>query len=358
MSKKSSKVRGRKKFSRVLIFLLFVVVNVVVIALAAQSEFGNATEAAELATVQIQIGFLLPAFLCFALAVVLEIGKYVLTMLRLRPRYNFRKAWQVAKNTVLFGHYYDNITPAAIGGQPYQIYYMRKNSHLPSGIATAIPVVGMISSQIGFLLVAVVCFVCGQIYNNPVLMVPAWLGLLFYAFWPVLLLGTSFFPKTTARLLNSSIKLLAQLRIIKHPGKIITKIEKEVKNYSNSVALILRSRGLFVQAILLSVVYQLLIGSIPFFVLAAFGGPVNYFESLATTIAVMSAVCFVPTPGNAGAAEGAFFVVFSALSQGYVFWAMLVWRFFSYYSYLLLGLLTYLEVYLEKKCAKIKNSLC
>ena len=88
---------------------------------------------------------------------------------------------------------------------------------------------------------------------------------------------------------------------------------------------------------------------IPFFVLTAFGGEMDFLPCFVTTVAVTAAVYFVPTPGNAGAAEGTFFVVFSALSQGYVFWAMLVWRFFSYYIYIMMGPIIYLKMHLEKK---------
>jgi uncharacterized protein (TIRG00374 family) len=96
-------------------------------------------------------------------------------------------------------------------------------------------------------------------------------------------------------------------------------------------------------------VFHILISSIPFFVLTAFGGSVDFLPCFVTTVAVTSAVYFVPTPGNAGAAEGTFYVVFSALSRGYVFWAMLVWRFFSYYIYIIMGPIIYFKMHLERK---------
>ena len=99
----------------------------------------------------------------------------------------------------------------------------------------------------------------------------------------------------------------------------------------------------------MSVIFNLLISMIPFFVLTAFGGAVDFLPCFVTTVAVTSAVYFVPTPGNSGAAEGAFYAVFSALSSGYVFWAMLVWRFFSYYVYILTGPIIYFRIHLEKR---------
>ena len=112
---------------------------------------------------------------------------------------------------------------------------------------------------------------------------------------------------------------------------------------------ILKTKGLFVKTIALSIGFNTFIAAIPFFVLTAFGGEVGFLPCFVTTMAVMSAICFVPTPGNAGAAEGTFFVVFSALTEGYIFWAMLVWRFFSYYIYIIIGGIIYWRMHLEKK---------
>ena len=122
-----------------------------------------------------------------------------------------------------------------------------------------------------------------------------------------------------------------------------------MKVYFDSVKTILREKGLFIRVIALSVLFNSLIMSIPFFVLTAFGGDVGFFECFALSVAVTSAVYFIPTPGNAGAAEGTFFLVFSSLSTGYVFWAMLFWRFFSYYIYIILGPIIYFSMHLEKK---------
>ena len=344
--------------------LLFVLINIIAIVATAVSEFGNTKNAAELATVKIQAWFLIPAAGCFVLAIGLEIIKYVLMMRKMRKNKEkadeqnklstdnkqYRHDVAVAGHTVLLGHYYDCFTPASIGGQPFQILYMHKHSGLPRGAATAVPVCGMISAQIGFLIVAIICFIFGNVDNgNPVLLVPAWIGLAFYAFWPILLVATSLWPKFTSRFLAFWVKLGAKIHLVKKPDEVLLKIEAEVKSYAKSVKLILRSRGLFAKVLVLSIIFQVLIASIPWFVLTAFGGEINYFECLATTMAVMSAVCFVPTPGNAGAAEGTFFVVFSALSEGYVFWAMLIWRFFSYYIYIIMGPITYLVMHIERK---------
>ena len=344
----SSHFAHRHNWRRTALIALFVIINIIAIVATAASEFGNSANAAELSTVSIRWWLLIPALFFFILGVCFEIAKYVIMLRRLAP--TSQSALKMAARSVLLGKYYDSLTPASIGGQPFQIFYLHKHGHIKTGTATAIPVFGLISSQIAFLILAIILFLSGHIgEQNPALLIPAWFGLLFYAFWPCLLLCTSLFPKATAKCIQAVVKFGAKIHLVKHPEQTLAKVEHEVKNYAKSVKFILKTKGLFASVLLCSVLFQFFTASIPFFVLTAFGGQISFIESLATTVAVMSAVCFVPTPGNVGAAEGAFYVVFSALSEGYVFWAMLIWRFFSYYIYLLLGLFIYLHMHFEKK---------
>ena len=343
-----------KKFWRRPVFLvLFILLNVAVIAITAFSEFGNSQNAAQLSEVQINWWFLIPAALCFIVAISCDIYKYILMMREMtedKRTFSFKRSRKVATRTVLLGRYYDNITPAAVGGQPFQIYYMRKNSGLPNGASTSIPIFGMISGQMGFIIIAVLCFLFGSAsINNAVLIGTACFGLLFYAFWPVTVMIATFLPKATTELITIFVRLFAKMHIVKDEKKAIRKTRYEVSAYAICVRKILSTKGLFAKTMILSVIYHILISMIPFFVLTAFGGAVDFLPCFVTTVAVTSAVYFVPTPGNAGAAEGTFYVVFSALSSGYVFWAMLVWRFFSYYIYIIMGPVIYFRMHLEKK---------
>lgn len=346
-----------KKWVKTLFTILFILLNVVVIAVTAFNEFGNSENAVALSKVKIHWWMLIPAVGCFLIATIIDVYKYVL-MLRKAGKVegDEKKIWAVARRTVLIGKYYDNITPASIGGQPFQIYYMHKNGGVEKGMATTIPIIGMISLQIGFLIIAILTFILGGgAINNPALVTTACFGLLFYAFWPVTIMGATFFPKPMTKIIKFGVRIGARIKLIKNEKKTLEKAEEAVFEYARSFKEILKTRGLFLKTILISVLFHILISSIPFFVLTAFGGNVDFLSSFTITVAVTSAVYFVPTPGNSGAAEGTFYAVFSALSKGYVFWAMLIWRFLIYYIYIILGPVEYLMMHFEKKRAKIEK---
>lgn len=353
-----TKNEHKKSVRKIILIILFVIINAVVIAVTAVNEFGNSKNAAKLSEVVLNWWMLIPAALFFVVATILNVLKYVLMIKQANKeagkKISGSEVRKLSWRVVMLGRYYDNVTPASIGGQPFQIYHMRKNSDLPSGYTTSIPFCGMVSGQIGFLVVALVCFAFGSVFKeNPALLVAGWIGLLVYAFWPVMIAGTSFFPKATSKFLLFGVKVLAKIRIVKNREEALLKVEREVKEYSKSLKTILKIRGLFIKIVLLATFHNFMIMAIPYFVLKAFGGDMDFFKCLATTTAVTAAVYFVPTPGNAGAAEGTFYAVFSSLSTGYVFWAMLVWRFFTFYIYIIIGPLTYLRMHSEKKHNKI-----
>lgn len=283
-----------------ILVVAFVLLNIIVIAITANAEFGNSKTAAELSTVKLNWWFFIPAAFCFLVAILAEIRKYYLMIRSMaEPNVDFDKkhAWQVAARTVLLGKYYDNITPAAVGGQPFQIYYMRKNSRLKPGVSTAIPMFGLIAGQVGFLIIAVLCFLFGSYsINNAALIGTACFGLLFFAFWPVVVLIATFLPKGMIELINIVVKWLAKIHIVKDETKTVKKVEKEVEGYARSIKQIMKQKGLFTKVLLYSVVFNMLIAMIPFFVLTAFGGDVDFLPCFVLTVAVTAAVYFVPTP--------------------------------------------------------------
>ena len=288
----------------------------------------------------------------FAIAVFANVLKYVLMIKQTvdpKEHVGNRTIWKTAFRVLMLGSYYDCVTPASIGGQPFQIYYMHKHGKLSSGHATSVPIFSMITGQLGFLIVAFIFLFSGEVFQEkPALILTSAIGFGFYAFWPVVVAGTTFFPKATSRFLQFFVKVLAKLRLVKNREAKLKRVEKEAASYAASVRMFLKNKWLSVRVLCLAVLHNFLIVTIPYFVLKAFGGDMDFFRCCATTIAVKAAVYFVPTPGNSGAAEGTFYAVFSSLSTGYVFWAMLVWRFFTYYFYIMAGPLIYLRMHFEK----------
>lgn len=353
-STKNSKF-SKKRIRKIILTFIFIAFSAGVIIATAVNEFSGSNSAANLAEITLDWWMLIPATLCFVVMINLEYAKYVLMVLKTAKEGSFSKkeAWRLAFKTVMLGRYYDKITPAAVGGQPAQILNMRRTGKIPNGLATAIPIFSMISGQAMFILVAIPVFLfSGIAFSNPLLITTAWIGLLFYAFWPVMVAGTVFFPKPTAKFINFIVRFFAKIHLIKNREEALKRVEEEVDGYADNVRLIAKKPKVFGGVMILSLFSNILTAFIPFFVLKAFGGDIDFLECFCLTIAVDAAVYFAPTPGNSGVAEGTFYVVFSRLSTGYVFWAMMLWRLFSYYIYIIVGPLIYLSSQIKKRRGK------
>ena len=112
-------------------------------------------------------------------------------------------------------------------------------------------------------------------------------------------------------------------------------------SYHRSLAVIAKDRATMACLLLLSLIYRTALCSMPYFVLKMFGAPVSFLHIFASTIYIYASIALIPTPGNAGAAEGAFYLVFSAMGSDGVFWAMLIWRIFCHYSFIATGAAVY-----------------
>ena len=243
-------VKKKKSTKKIILTVLCIVFSAAVIIATAVNEFAGSDNAAKLSEVQLDGRMVVPAALCFIVMITLEYAKYVLMITKTQQKSAFRlsEAWKLAFKAVMLGRYYDKITPAAVGGQPAQILTLRKTGKISNGMTTAIPIFSMISGQITFLLIAIPCFLLSGIaFNYPVLITTAWIGLLFYAFWPVMVFGTMFFPKPTAKLINLIVKLFAKIRLVKNPEDAFKKVEDEVADYVKNVKLIFKNNSMLLR---------------------------------------------------------------------------------------------------------------
>lgn len=333
----------RKKHYKQLLIVIFVIFNIAIIFWTAKKEFTRDTT--ENVKMDFSLWLLIPALLSFGIAVFSEFWKYNLLL----ERFTGKRNLTLARQTVTIGRYYDNITPAAVGGQPFQILHMKKNK-VPGEYAAMIPIIGIVSTQLAFVFLALLMIFVGRsIVISDVAYAASFIGLAFYSFFPVLIMLFVFAPKTMHRLVSGVLRFLHKIRIVRNLEKTEEKVFGEMAKYVKCIKSVISDRKFLAKIMGLSFAYQLGINSIPFFVITAFGGGINYFAATFTTIAINAAISFIPTPGNAGAAEGSFYLVFAVLPSGSTFWPMITWRFFSYYAFIAGGALTYLELGLKKR---------
>ncbi len=331
--------KSKKKLFKLVTLLIFIAINAVILYFTAKNDFtGDKPAMTNHIVISEILPYLLGAILCVAVVLLAETFKYMLMMKRLGEKISFKNAF----GTAALGKYFDCITPSGAGGQPFQIWDLH-NKGYSAGASSAMPLAAFVTMQYGFVVLAlvVITFNSGVVADIKGIRALAYIGVLAYAIVPTLIIVSAISEKASVRFVAFFIKIGAKLRIVKDPDAMIAKAESRIRKHSESMKYITKSKTLLGEMFLLSVVYHIALCSIPFFVIRMFGGDIGFITSLSMCVFVYASITIVPTPGNSGAAEGSFYILFSQLGESGIFWAMLVWRFLCYYSFIIIGLLVY-----------------
>lgn len=317
--------------------VLFVIINALVIFFTARDEFTSKEPHPMGPFTFTNILFLSAGILIVFLMLGCETVKFMMMMKHLGEKVSFRSAFE----TAALGRYYDCITPSGAGGQPFQIWYLHSHGY-SNGAASALPLSCFCTTQFAFVFLALLVFIFGgSSINLPGLRVTAYIGAFTYLIVPVMIVITGVAPRTAMRIVAFVVKLGAAVHLVKNPNHTTMRALKMLNSYSRNLKKITKNKWLFLRLMLLSILYQAAASSLPFFAVHTFGGSISFFHALALTVFIQSVVCLVPTPGNAGAAEASFYMIFSSLGDAGTFWAMLVWRMLCYYSFILIGVVIY-----------------
>ncbi len=246
------------------------------------------------------------------------------------------------ENSVL-GFYISAITPFSAGGQPFQIYHLTRNG---LGVDEASTVVGLkfvTSFSVSVLLGILALFE----YSDDIRRVPAvgpvmcfgiTLTVTMYLFFLALALGGRF-----AEVIISS-------KVISYPIAFLLKKDREdlkkvvvekVRSYTRMMRGYWKKASFrFILNVILSFVMIILMLSTSYMaMIAVCNTELDYTEVLGLQVAMNMVVYFLPTPGSSGGIEGMFYLVFSNFMRGeYVASALIVWRFFTHYMTMAIGI--------------------
>ena len=327
--------KRRMKGGRIRRIVLLILFNVAVIAWPAWREFGKRSSGDPFPDMdRTALLFLAGAVGCLLLAIAAGTLKYLLMMYAAGERASVRVAFE----TTVLGKYYDFITPSGIGGEPFQIWWLRRNSY-SAGSAGAMPIIGFVTVQAGFIIPALLIMCVWRPEDLEAVRVSAYIGMFMLLIVPGVLLWFSAAPAFALRVITAVVRFGGRLRVVKNPEQVCGDIVATLSEYHNSFRILAGHHGLTFTLILLSSVFRFSLLSIPFFVLRAMWSEGAFGMVLALSVYLQAAVTLVPTPGNAGAAEGLFYVIYSAGGATGVFWAMLIWRLLVFYFFLAAGAL-------------------
>ena len=336
-TEKALKQKSRKgKIINLVCFVLSIVVLVVTL-LIQQRTFG----VHDISTLQFSKKFFLYTLLAFAGIMVCD---SVRTHLLIHRSTGEHRPFLAYKSTAIC-RYYDCITPFSFGGQPFQIYYLSSRG-VRGGVASSVPLAKYIYSQLAFCLISTVLLFVGIFKglfanaNTQTIITFSIVTLVICILFLAAIFFISLSKRVTPKVVWRLIGVGSKIKLIKNKEIAFARFMRTILEYQKSIKFYMKSILVTIFSFALSVGIILLKGLIPYLIYLTFVEvpTVDYF-----TILILYNVCelvtmFIPLPGGSGVAELSFTALFAAMfPDSYIVWAMLFFRFFTYYIYILQG---------------------
>ena len=264
-----------------------------------------------------------------------------------------KASYPTALTVGLLGKYYDYITPFSSGGQPMQIYYLHKKG-IGAGESSAIIFIKFAFNMSMWL---TICF-CLMLFNRDVLLqyvtdgtqlklfqIAGWIGFVVNCALPVLIVCCVLLPRMTWAITRWVLNVGNKLKIVKNKDVLFARARHAVVAFVAAFISMLKKPFHSLVLAILCIAEPLLGMMLPYFVVVALGGTAItpsselMFAIMTLNVYAQMTVTVVPTPGNSGAMESAFMMTLVSVSEGVLFWTVFSWRFLSYYSYIIIGLI-------------------
>ncbi|MBR2391018.1 MAG: flippase-like domain-containing protein [Clostridia bacterium] len=264
-----------------------------------------------------------------------------------------KSRWKLAYDVAVTGKYYDNVTPFAVGGQPMQILKLAKNKISP-GVSTSIPIIKLLVNSTVNVVLVLLFFIFGlprlpltSAFNDMLLFlleILGVIGLIITVIMTLFMILISSGSLMTRSIVSSVIKLGYRLKIVKNYRVTLKKTINQFAEYRNSMKYLWKHKGLLLKMILYSTLECLTYAVMPYFVVQAF-----MLEPSGMTAVMFLFICivkyyicamassYIPLPGGTGLIEISFIFLFGIVVRENIVWALLAWRFLSYYLIVLHG---------------------
>ena len=234
------------------------------------------------------------------------------------------------------GFFYSCITPSATGGQPMQIYYMRKqNINIPT--ATIILMVVTIEYKFVLVFVGLAVALFGQSLIQQLssdVQFFLYLGIILNVFCICIMGLLVFLPNTARFVVMKGYDILKKLHILKENNNLMKRIDNAMGRYKGTSQFLKENKLALLNTTLLSFLQRFFLFSITYLVYRSFGLSTESYLTITILQSIISiAVDMLPLPGGMGISEGLYMRIFVPIfgSSSLATASMLLSRGFSYY---------------------------
>lgn len=242
----------------------------------------------------------------------------------------------------LMTFFFNAITPFSTGGQPFQVYTLKKNK-LSLSDGTNVIVQESIIHQIALIVVGFLAIIVNEIFDiykfEGIILTFLILGFGLNILVIFLLFLISHSNKIDKLITKYIVKILTFLRIIKNK-EILNKLHNTIDNFNYNSKILLKDKKRFIKLILINCLALLCLYVVPLTILFSFDNYVSFDGMIAIVLVSFISIIssYVPLPGGIGGQEYLFILMFGIyVNQPLLSSLMIMWRFITYYLPMIVG---------------------
>lgn len=265
--------------------------------------------------------------------------------------------WKCIKYS-LIGFFFSAITPAASGGQPMQIYYMRKeNIKIENSTLTFL--INLSCMQVATITLALFNMIFNYKYMKLPMVLLFILGIFLNLSALTFLLISIFSRRVTNGIISFLVKLMKFFRI-KNIEERKEKLEIGLQKYQKNAKEIRNRKPVVLKNLVRTYIQYLSLFSVTYCVYRALGfNEYNMFSLIATQSVLYGTVSGIPLPGSVGASESAYLALFEHIykDKNLLETAMVVDRFINFYLLVAISFIVAIinDIYVKVKYQKNKE---
>lgn len=257
----------------------------------------------------------------------------------------------------MIGFYYSLVTPFASGGQPMQVYVLNKYGVNLSKSTAIITNKTVVFQTIVTIYSAIIIFFNIELLKNklPSILILITIGMTVNIVSLLVGIVIVLSPNTMKMITKFGISILCRIKIFKSLNKKIYTINEFIDEYSHSIKLFIKNKKILFISIMLTIIQLTIFFSIAYCIYKSFNLSVlSYYNTLALQVFLYMSVSPVPTPGNIGGNEIAFFTIFAnSFPKEIIGFSVFLYSIFVYYFLILFsGLFT---IYTHYSIGKVKD---
>lgn len=238
------------------------------------------------------------------------------------------------------GFFFSCITPSASGGQPMQIYYMKKEK-ISIPVSTVILMIVTITYKLVLVVIGIGIAIFGRGFLHKYLegiLTVFYLGLALNIFCVTFMTILVFHPLLAKAIMVKGMKLLERLHLVKKKDGRLKKLEDSMDTYRNTAAYLKNNPFVIVKVIGITFIQRMALFAVTWFVYQAFGlHGTGFWEILFLQAVISVSVDMLPLPGGMGISETLFLNIFSPVFGGLLLPGMVLSRGLGYYGELLIS---------------------